>query len=272
MKPALVYYGGKQIMLPYILPLIPDHKCYLEPFFGGGATFFAKKKVSIELINDNDDNLVNFYKVLQHKKKSKKLIKMCKKTLYARTEHRRAIQLFKTGNEIEKAWALWYKITTGFSGKLNGGFSTTNTINSSPGVKFTNNKNRLQLISKRLESIQIENIDALDFIKKYDKEDCFFYLDPPYMHADQGHYKGYTENDFSILLSVLSNIKGKFLLSCYPDLVVELFIIRNNWSSITIKDRIRAANKNQSPDCKREKEEMLIWNYDSKLIIQGELF
>ena len=44
MKPALIYYGGKQIMLPYISPLIPYHKCYGEPFVGGATVFFAKKK------------------------------------------------------------------------------------------------------------------------------------------------------------------------------------------------------------------------------------
>lgn len=36
-RPPISYYGGKQIMAKHILPLIPPHRIYTEPFFGGGA-------------------------------------------------------------------------------------------------------------------------------------------------------------------------------------------------------------------------------------------
>ena len=67
MKPALVYYGGKQNMLTYILPRVPKHKCYVEPFCGGATVFFAKNKCANEVLNDTNDNLINFYKMLKHK-------------------------------------------------------------------------------------------------------------------------------------------------------------------------------------------------------------
>lgn len=41
------YYGGKQSMLPHILPLIPKHEIYVEPFFGGGAVFWAKEPTAV---------------------------------------------------------------------------------------------------------------------------------------------------------------------------------------------------------------------------------
>ena len=65
MRPALIYYGGKQNMLSHILPLIPKHKCYVEPFCGGAAVFFAKDKSSNEILNDNNNNLINFYRILK---------------------------------------------------------------------------------------------------------------------------------------------------------------------------------------------------------------
>jgi len=43
MKTPITYWGGKQQLAKTILKLIPDHKQYNEPFFGGGAIFFAKK-------------------------------------------------------------------------------------------------------------------------------------------------------------------------------------------------------------------------------------
>ena len=261
-------------MLSYILPLIPINGCYIEPFCGGASVLFAKKRSQNEILNDNNDDLINFYRILKNKEQSKKLITMCKSSLYSRSIHTQARSLFQTGTEIEKAWALWYKINTGFSGKLDGGFSITRMTNSSHAMRLTNLKNNLQYICKRLEEVQIENINAVDCINNYDADHVFFYLDPPYLRADQGHYKGYTEEDFIKLLEILSEIKGKFLLSCYPGPEIESYIGKNkNWNIFTIKQRIRAVNKSVKKETnKKFKTEMLTWNYDKTLIQQPELF
>lgn len=65
LKPPLTYYGGKQLMLKNILPIIPEHEIYNEPFFGGGALFFAKEPSKIEFINDISGEIVNFYRVIK---------------------------------------------------------------------------------------------------------------------------------------------------------------------------------------------------------------
>ena len=61
MKTPITYYGGKQTMLKHILPLIPKHEIYTEPFCGGAAVLFAKDPVKAEIINDINQNLTNFY-------------------------------------------------------------------------------------------------------------------------------------------------------------------------------------------------------------------
>lgn len=43
LKTPVTYYGGKQTMVSKILPLIPEHKLYAEPFAGGAAIFWAKE-------------------------------------------------------------------------------------------------------------------------------------------------------------------------------------------------------------------------------------
>jgi DNA adenine methylase len=48
MKTPITYYGGKQKMLKHILPMIPKHTCYVEPFVGGGAVFWAKQQAKVE--------------------------------------------------------------------------------------------------------------------------------------------------------------------------------------------------------------------------------
>ena len=66
MRTPISYYGGKQRMIKHILPLIPSHRIYVEPFFGGGSIFFAKGPSYLEVINDINDNVVNFYQVMQN--------------------------------------------------------------------------------------------------------------------------------------------------------------------------------------------------------------
>lgn len=65
MKPFYKRIGGKSSMVDNILPFIPKHKIYIEPFFGGGAIFFAKDKSDIEVINDIDKDLINNYKQMK---------------------------------------------------------------------------------------------------------------------------------------------------------------------------------------------------------------
>src|SRR5690349_5991912 len=85
MKPPLTYFGGKQLLAKNILPLIPKHNLYCEPFFGGGAIYFAKGHSEIEVVNDSNGNLINFYRVV--KNKCNKLEKEIKATLYSREQH-----------------------------------------------------------------------------------------------------------------------------------------------------------------------------------------
>jgi site-specific DNA-adenine methylase len=65
MKSPIKWKGGKSHSVKTIVPIIPEHKCYVEPFFGGGWVFFAKEKSKVEVINDINSQLVNFYEVLR---------------------------------------------------------------------------------------------------------------------------------------------------------------------------------------------------------------
>ena len=60
--------GGKSKSVKKILPLIPKHDCYVEPFFGGGWIYFAKEPSRVEAINDVNGELINFFEVLRTKK------------------------------------------------------------------------------------------------------------------------------------------------------------------------------------------------------------
>ena len=58
-RTPITYYGGKQTLAPTIVQMFPAHRVYCEPFFGGGAVFFAKPKSYLEAINDTNERLVS---------------------------------------------------------------------------------------------------------------------------------------------------------------------------------------------------------------------
>ena len=65
-KPILKWPGGKTRLLPKILPLIPPHKCYCEPFAGGLAVLLAKERSEEEVVNDLNGTLVALYRNVQY--------------------------------------------------------------------------------------------------------------------------------------------------------------------------------------------------------------
>ena len=66
MRPLIPWMGGKRRLAPAILPLFPDHSCYVEPFCGAAALFWLKNPSQVEVLNDINGELVNLYRVVQH--------------------------------------------------------------------------------------------------------------------------------------------------------------------------------------------------------------
>jgi len=236
MKPPLTYYGGKQKLADRIISMLPKHRIYCEPFFGGGAVFFVKPPSAIEVINDNNGELINFYKVLRSD--YKKLEKEIKCTLHSREYHQAAKivlgypQLF---NEVKRAWAVWTLANQSYGSMLGGTWRCDLSKNSTPKKLNNKRENFTEDYAKRLEQVQIECRDAIKVIKLWDNKDAFFYCDPPYFNSCMGHYKGYSKEDFENLLQTLSEIKGKFILSSYPSDLLDKYIKKHKWNSIKIE-------------------------------------
>lgn len=65
-KPIIPWMGGKTRLANDILPIFPDHSCYVEVFAGGAALFYKKEPSKVEVLNDINGELVNLYRVVQH--------------------------------------------------------------------------------------------------------------------------------------------------------------------------------------------------------------
>ncbi len=265
MTTPIMYYGGKTSLLHHILPIIPRHKVYTEVFFGGGAVFWAKQPVANETINDQLDYVVNFYEVL--KRNFPALKKEIDTTLLSRTHHRKALKIIRSGSmdTVQLAWAFWMTANFSFSNKIGGGMKYSNDQNTVSPDTLRNKKDAFtELLVRRIESAYIENKDALQVLESRNVAHAFHFIDPPYMNADQGHYAGYTEQQFCDLLQWLETCKGKFLLSNYPSDILQEFIQKNGWHTKVITARRRAPRQRM-----KAKSEVLIANFP--LVPEGQL-
>ena len=234
-KTGFKYYGAKQKMVSKIIPLIPAHMVWAEPFCGSAAVTVGKSWPKVtnsshyrEALNDNNKHVYNFYKVLQDERLTAKLMRKLEFTPYSRDERKDAYKILQNPEAFSKvAWAhaFFVQCNSGVSGifrKGNFGFGKRGLNNvTSSWLHYIDE--RLLTFARRLRHCYIENIDAFDFIKKWDSEDTCFYVDPPYWNSDCKQYTTltdnalYTQKDFIELVELLQKCKGSVILSCYPN-------------------------------------------------------
>lgn len=262
MKTPISYYGGKQTLASKIVKLIPKHTLYCEPFVGGGAIFFSKEKSDIEVVNDTNKELINFYRVVQNDFVS--LEKEVRISLHSRDLHRKASVIYNNPdmfNEIKRAWALWVLSSQSFAAQIDGSWGYDKSKNTTPKKIMNKREGFTEEYAIRLQDVQVECADALRIIGSRDTANTFFYCDPPYVNSDCGHYDGYTWEDFEMLLRKLSSIEGKFLLSSYPSEMLDRFVHEHGWHQQHFQMTVSVANKAVSKKPRKPKIEVLTANY-----------
>lgn len=222
MKPLISYYGGKQRVASKILLYFPKHIVYVEPFAGGAALLFAKPKPVVsnnqnykEVLNDKNDLLINMYRVAIERREELEL--KIQATLCSQSDYRKAIEITKNPDDYDdltKAWAFYVNINQSFAKHLNAGWGTS-VIGSNQSAVWHNKTLALPKILDRIKDIHVSCEDAIRCIQRWDSPQTLFYCDPPYPNTTQGHYKGYTLDDFKLLCDTLDNIQGSYVLSNY---------------------------------------------------------
>lgn len=218
MRPLISYYGGKQRIANQILQHFPPHSVYVEPFCGGAALLFAKPLFTPsnadhyrEVINDTNERLINFYRVAQLQ--SEELYNVIEATLYSRREHEIAKEI--SMDPLEDARRYFINLNWSFAKKEGGGWGIG--LQSENHVfSHTTKTKRLPIQCKRIQHCYIECDDALKIIPRWDSPQTLFYCDPPYSDTNQGHYGGYTLDDYQALCDALDNCEGSYVLSNYP--------------------------------------------------------
>ncbi len=258
-KTPITYYGGKQTMLKHIIPLVPKHTLYTEVFAGGAALFFAKERSQVEVINDLNGELINFYKVVVHK--FKELKAKVDLLLHSRAAHAHAWYVYQFPQfftEVERAWALFTLSKMGFAGQLSGSFGFDKSECRHPKKVFYAKEAFNLTLRERLECATIEQDDAFKVLVRYDTADAFHFIDPPYVGSNMGHYVNmFNEQSLDLLLELCATLKGKFMLTMYPNEAIERAAKKHKWTIHRVSRQLTACKA----ESRRKQEEWMVCNY-----------
>ena len=196
-KPILKWAGGKTQMLGDLIPKVPtSYGRYIEPFFGGGAMFFALQPENAvvadsnpELINmyrqvaDHVDDVINYLKEYENTSEMFYAVRSLEWTSLPKAEAAaRTIFLNKT------CFNGLYRVNK--QGRFNVPFG-----------KYKNPKicdeDGLRAASEVLKKAEILCGDYLLVLEHYAQPGDFVFLDPPYLPTSEySDFKRYTKEQF----------------------------------------------------------------------------
>lgn len=189
LKTPIGDYGGKPNSLKHILPLIPEHRAYTEPFCGGCAVLFAKVPGKCEVINDVHAESINFYPVA--KTRYTALKERIDPILHRREIYVHARQI----NDTPYFFSCWTRAGPFGSVRKQGLLRNRTAFQlRSYGChdkKFDHAKDIFtQTPYNRLDHVIPEGANGSQTISRYEFETAFHFIDPPYIGTDCGHYAG----------------------------------------------------------------------------------
>ena len=278
--------GNKTSILHILYALFPlNYERYIEPFGGSGAVLLGKKKPDkFEVYNDYNHNLVNLFRCMRDRPMAfikelgfyplnsrddfnviKKFFKQEKFDDKYLDEELKLTKIILPDLKAEEIIELYIKMKQDYDLRRAVMFLKLLRYSYSSGGKsfacqpfsVVSLFKLIEQVGKRLENVVIENQDFEVLIKHYDRENSFFYCDPPYFSSEYVYQCGFTWNDHLRLKNALANAKGKWLVS-YNDCEE----IRNLYDGCSFFDFTRLHSMKQRINAGEQFPELLISNYD----------
>lgn len=258
MNAVIRYPGAKWRIAQWVIEHFPEHRTYLEPYFGSGAVLFNKPRSLIETVNDLDGDVVNFFRWIRDD--PEKLSHEIYFTPYAREEFDRAFNEQNTEtNSFQRAVNFCIRLTMGYGFRTNGnrvGWKCD--IHGREAAYSARDWCRkpelIMQAAERLRGVQIENLPAVELIEKHNFPNVLIYADPPYLlqtRSGKQYKKEMTDDDHEEMLTALKKHKGPVVISGYES---ELYNEKlSGWHTEKI------SNQTQS---NRQKEEVIWMNFE----------
>lgn len=240
MKSVLKYIGMKDVELNNYG--FSNNKIYCEPFSGSFNTGFNLYESGYKgklVYNDSDDKVVNFWICLRDN--SNKLYDYCNKL-------DSIIRNQVTELEKIKTLEFWSNSKNKFR-RAASEYIFRKAINVNGNKLNWNYRNDLDMLSfgifsEYLKNIEINKMDYKGIIDKYDSDETFLFLDPPYNVKNAHKYYRINDNfNHEQLRDVLVNTKSKWLLTYNDDEYIrELY---KDFNIQSIKRKIASVTYNE---------------------------
>lgn len=224
-RPIVRYHGGKWMLAPWIISYFPAHRCYVEPFGGGGSVLLRKPRSHAEVYNDIDGEIVNLFRMARDH--GEELLRALELTPFSREEF--VLSYERSDDSIEQARRTVARSFMGFGSnshtKATGFRSNSDRSGTTPAQDWRHYPGELGAIIARLQGVVIENRDALEVIAAHDSPATLYYIDPPYVAETRDKGKDYrhemTDADHERLAEALGRVKGAVIVSGYPSQLYE---------------------------------------------------
>lgn len=266
------HQGGKHKLRRWIIQQFPQHVTYCEPFFGAGSVFFAKPRSRIEVVNDANAGIVNFYDCLRAW--PGELAQTIALTPYSRYEFIRAqlanMEQMPTQKadklELARQFFVWANQGRGRAGVLEpGGWTFTARLSRvrTYADDWATAPDHLLALAGRLQGVYLECGNALAVIQRWDGPETLHYLDPPYLPATRGdrwdnctYLHEMSVDDHEELARVVLECAGMFIISHYACSDYDDFYLAHGWRRmercVNVGNTLRTEALYISPNCRQQ--------------------
>jgi DNA adenine methylase len=212
---------------------------YCEPYAGGLAVLLARDPADprlwagtgsgsrgvSEVVNDLNGRLMGFWRVLQDPERFERFCRQVEAVPLARAGWQVAHDHRYGKDPVADAVTFFIDCRQSLAGRQKGFTAITRTRTrrgmNGNASEWLSAVDGLAGVHARLRPVVLENLPALEVIRREDTRGTLFYLDPPYLHQTRATAREYgdfemTEADHRELLDLLLRVKGKVMLSGYP--------------------------------------------------------
>lgn len=266
------YYGGKVKLAQWVISQFPPHHMYVEPFGGGAAVLLNKPRASIEVYNDRERLMVNFFAVLrdkydeflhkvQYAEKSEYMARRVGEIMCASTSDDWEIP------DVDRAVAIWWRLRVSIGMTIGRDIPCINIFGGRSAMSASSLAT-LQAVRDRMAYVSIMDRDVFDLLdfSWVDRDGTLIYLDPPYFGNQEGYRHKFSRADHERLLSRLAALEhARFVLSGFDDPLYRDAAESHGWRVVTRTRTayMRGGAAEGSAGVKRPQvTEMLLLNYD----------
>ncbi len=253
---------------------MPPHLHYCEPYFGGGSVLLAKDPEGVsEAVNDIDGRLMNFWKCLAVPRTFPEFVRAAQATPFSEAVWEGCVDLIddcechcKGAAEcVYCALRFFVRCRQSLAGRGKA-FAPLSTARTRRGMNeqasaWLSAVEGLPAVHARLARVAITCRPAIDCIRQQDGPGTLFYLDPPYMLETRKSKDVYgfemQHECHEKLLTQLSELNGKFILSGYNSKLYDWHSGHNGWHRRTVN----VPNNAAGGKTKRRMEECLWTNF-----------